>query len=94
MLDFHEAVADYKWTCYACPAQAEGTLNDGLRFYFRYRYGVASLGVGATAAEAIRDVATVSVNWGEALDGVLSQEEFEALFMFLLPKRHTVREEA
>ena len=30
-----------------CPTQAEGTLNDGRRFYFRARHGVWSLQVGS-----------------------------------------------
>lgn len=30
-------------TCFACPEQYEGELITGEYFYFRYRYGVASL---------------------------------------------------
>lgn len=91
MLDFHEVVASHEWTCLGCPSQVEGTLKDGQRFYFRFRWGVANLGVGATHDEAIRDPASVSAEWGDEWAGVLSQKEFEALFMQLLPQRHTIR---
>lgn len=30
-------------TCSACPVQIEGQLEDGRRFYFRYRYARAKL---------------------------------------------------
>ncbi len=39
-------IAESTQTCGACPEQYEGTLVDGREFYFRYRYGMATLGVG------------------------------------------------
>jgi hypothetical protein len=36
-------VKEYKCTCSACPTQYEGTLDDGTPFYFRFRWGHATL---------------------------------------------------
>lgn len=40
---YHPLVATSDMTCGACPEQHEGTLVTGEGFYFRYRYGHASL---------------------------------------------------
>lgn len=39
-------VATVEQTSGGCPEQYEGTLIDGREFYFRYRHGWASLGLG------------------------------------------------
>ena len=36
-------IAQQEQTCFACPEQYEGQLTTGEYFYFRYRYGIASL---------------------------------------------------
>lgn len=40
-----------KWTCTACPVQAEGRLNDGRPWYFRARHGEWSMQVGERGDE-------------------------------------------
>ena len=42
-------------TCIASPAQWEGELSDGSFFYVCYRYGVLSVGFGATPDAAVED---------------------------------------
>lgn len=86
-LGFHDVVLAHEWTCYYCPAQVEGVLKDGRCFYFRYRWGVAALGVGDSLGEANRDPNRVSLDYGDAFGGVLSQDEFVGLFMRLLRRR-------
>lgn len=51
-----------------CPAQYEGRLIDGRWFYFRYRWGWAYVGVGATLDEAI-DCDSHERTYGLAYDG-------------------------
>lgn len=67
------------WTCYGCPMQAEGQLDDGRWFYFRYRWGHATFGVGADLVEAIRDENTAGMSYGDSYQGVLSSEEADEL---------------
>lgn len=57
-------------TCSACPEQWEGDLVAGLRFYFRYRWGVASLGVGPDEGSAVCDPHEVRTSYGHKLAGV------------------------
>ena len=47
------AIATSRVTCEVAPVQIEGTLTDGRYFYFRARHRSISLGVGATAEEAV-----------------------------------------
>jgi hypothetical protein len=54
----------------ACPEQYEGLLRDGQSFYFRYRYGSASLGVGDTRDYAISDPKHVQINHGDNMQGI------------------------
>lgn len=51
----HPQVFSAVVTCSAVPFQVEGTLLDGRSFYFRDRHGYASLGIGNTLQEAIRN---------------------------------------
>lgn len=41
-------------TCTACPLQVEGELLNGWCFYFRCRFDLAELGIGATPEDAVR----------------------------------------
>lgn len=48
-------IATQERTCHACPEQYDGTLHDGRHFYFRYRYGVASLGLDKDPDRAVEN---------------------------------------
>lgn len=87
-LTFDDYVTDYRETCEACLTQYEGTLKDGRRFYFRYRFAKASLGFGETDDEAVHD----SFRWvlrhsDEPYDGYVSEDEFKELFVQLVRVR-------
>lgn len=58
-------------TCVACPAQWEGTLEDGRCVYVRYRGGWLSVGIGATSYEAIDDDDTFGTQIGDHYDGTI-----------------------
>jgi hypothetical protein len=45
----HPAIRTARQTCEGSPDQWEGELHDGRHFYFRYRWGRASLALGPTA---------------------------------------------
>jgi hypothetical protein len=63
-------VRDSVRTCGVCPEQYEGTLVDGREFYFRYRYGMATLGLGKDRfGEALR-----YVEHGDDLQGEFEDE--------------------
>jgi hypothetical protein len=64
----------------------EGQLLDGRVFYFRYRWGFASLGVGSTLDDAVSDN-RVGRQFGDRLDGWLDEDEFEVIFKELLDLR-------
>jgi hypothetical protein len=66
-------------TCIASPAQWEGTLSDRTFFYVRYRYGVLSVGFGATPQAAIDDH---RFEWelGDGLDGWMAWEQASDYF--------------
>lgn len=66
-------------TCTACPAQWEGELSDGTRFYVRYRYGVLRVGFGATHDVAVDDT---RFEWelGDGLDGWMDWDQASDYF--------------
>jgi len=88
-------------TCFACPAQWEGTLEDGRTIYARYRSGALSVGIGDDLDDAIEngwtDHALYSDYVGDALlefpaDLVVENErepewDLEALEKLLGPRR-------
>lgn len=82
-------VKTVRCTCYACPDQWEGQLIDGTYFYFRYRWGCASLGFSNESPfEAVDDPHTVYIDHGGAFDGVFeSDAERIDVFTRLLRKR-------
>jgi hypothetical protein len=88
MSDFDRIVTSYRQTCSACPTQYEGTVEDGRIFYFRYRGGWASLGLGSTIDEAVTDRREVGVQHGDGLDGCLDEDEFRELFCELARMRN------
>lgn len=85
---YDDIVADDKQTCQACPTQWEGTLKDGRKFYFRYRWGNAYLGVSSPehspiwAKETPGGVEAVVVR-GDGLDGYLTDDEYREVFVKL-----------
>lgn len=82
----HPAIAEQEQTCGACPEQYEGRLVDGRHFYLRYRWGVARLGLGATADAAVEDPAASYMEWGDNLQG---QFDGDVDFVFqMLYERH------
>lgn len=58
-------------TCEACPAQWEGTLEDGRVIYIRYRWGSLGFGVGDDLGDAI-DACQYVEEPGHEFDGELS----------------------
>ena len=61
-------------TCFACPSQWEGQLENGEYIYIRYRYGSLSFGSGDTIEEAVVNSEFVKSIGGE-LDGTLSTSD-------------------
>lgn len=87
-MSFDDYVADYRETCMACPTQYEGTLKDGRRFYFRYRFAKASLGIGDTDDGAVHDSFHWVLPYGDdPLDGCVTEDEFKELFVQLMQER-------
>lgn len=51
-----ETLGDWiRFTCFACPTQAEGKLTDGRMFYFRARHGTWDLRVSDEATDDVGD---------------------------------------
>jgi hypothetical protein len=65
----------------ACPVQATGTYK-GEPFYFRYRWGYASLGLGNEPVSN-PDI-EYELQYGDGMDGFLSLGEFHDIFTKLL----------
>lgn len=90
MTFFDTLVTDYVCSCAGCPMQYEGTLVDGRWFYFRYRYGRASLGIGRTLDDAVSDTREVGTLYGGDWQGVLDEGEFRDLFEELAQEHHAI----
>lgn len=52
---FEALVSTYQQTSLGCPAQYKGKLRDGRWFSLHYDHGTATLGVGTTPEDALRD---------------------------------------
>jgi len=65
----------------ACPVQAQGMYKNQ-PFYFRYRWGEASLGLGGDPV--LNPEFESSMQYGESMDGFLSLGEFKDIFTRLL----------
>lgn len=87
MTKYEDLVATDKQTCGACPTQWEGRLKDGRDFYFRYRWGVAYLGVSGTGspvfAERTPDGVSAAQVVGDGYDGSMDTATYRATFMRL-----------
>lgn len=84
--NYDDIVASDEKTCVACPTQWEGTLNDGRKFYFRYRWGRAYLGVASEFWDAVRgdnDAVTAHKGIGDGYDGHLDDFEYRKVFVDL-----------
>lgn len=71
-------------TCSACPAQWEGTADDGRIIYVRFRHGNFTAGIGKTLDDAV--AATMFAQEGELIcavatdgDGTMTTAEMEEL---------------
>lgn len=82
----HPEVRTARMTCEACPEQWEGTLSGDRPFYFRYRWGRATLAVapagsprsmvdGVTMPGQADGVLVAVVPYGDRLDGWFNTEE-------------------
>ena len=71
-LDISE-IATAEITCGACPVQVEGYLRDGRRYYFRFRHGLAGIGIGTTTDDAVTDQHG-DVSHGDQWDGFLDAD--------------------
>lgn len=56
------------------PCQWEGILENGMRFYVHYRFGLLGVGQGKTIKKAVSNYKKVKV-LGCNCDGILSKEE-------------------
>jgi hypothetical protein len=85
----HPLVASQKRTSGACPEQYEGQLTDGRWFYFRYRFGWATLGLGPNIDTAVDNAhRSEGVGWGDKLQGEFdSTEDCTNVFSQLLVRR-------
>ncbi len=82
-MEYNDIVKTDEQTCWACPTQWEGTLKDGRSFYFRYRWGTASLGVAPIGEDPVLHPNTTGEQLGDGLDGVLSTDDYRASFVRL-----------
>jgi hypothetical protein len=81
-------VTALKKTCTACPAQWEGTLDDGRAIYVRYRWGQLSVGAGEDIDDAIKsswgEGALFEEHVGDGLDGFMDFVQLKAHLYGLL----------
>ncbi len=72
-------ICDFEQTCYACPSQWEGTLEDGRMIYIRFRWGYLSIKESDNKTDDVMDAVGGREIYGEQLsdrlDGVLGNEE-------------------
>jgi hypothetical protein len=74
-------------TCPAVPVQVEGELADGRWYFFRYRHGVAGLGIGATEEEACCREGRTNRVMGADLDGWMDATQVATALLCLLTDR-------
>jgi len=79
MANYSKSIVGYKFTCWACPTQAEVRLASGHMAYFRYRFGVCTIQVSPEPTEDVMDAVcgpTVhQKSTGGAWDGVMDFTE-------------------
>jgi len=66
-------------TCFACPSQWEGELEDGRMIYIRYRWGCLEVSISGNATDDISDAVKGETIFQEYIggdyDGVMDNEE-------------------
>lgn len=63
-------------TCSFCPSQWEAVDADtGEHIYIRYRWGLLTIGRGATIDDAVADYSHDGIEWGDDLDGTMTTSE-------------------
>jgi hypothetical protein len=72
-------VTEIRKTCSACPAQWEGTLDDGRIIYIRLRWGYLYAGVGKTLDEAIGGEIVFEWNSPNAFDGFMDYGQLKEI---------------
>lgn len=91
----HPLVLASEQTTLAMPEQHEGVLHDGRQFYFRYRQGWATLGLGDTIDDAVGDPVEVGIGVGHRYQGSFrTDSQRQTVFALLLERRLTAEEEA
>lgn len=94
MSGLHPAVATYREITSACPVQCTGQLVTGEWFYFRYRFGRATLGIGGSQEQANYDeyAASPFILHGDAMQGCFdSDDERDEVFARLYELRAVTR---
>ena len=61
-------------TCFACPSQWVGKLEDNRVVCIRYRWGVLKVGIGDDIEEAIKTT-VYELDYGDMHDGVMNLNE-------------------
>lgn len=62
-------------TCWACPSQWEGKLDDGRGVYIRYRWGDLTIQVGHLPMDLRQWPTILDKDVGDALDGLMGWDE-------------------
>ena len=85
-------------TCYACPSQWEGSLEDGRTIYIRYRHGRLSVSISHEPTDSFSDAVTgeniYSKTIGDDLDGFIEWEKVSELtgLIYSPKEEHHVQE--
>jgi len=61
-------------TCFACPAQWEGKLDNGQYVYIRYRWGIFRVGIADCINDAINNSVCIE-EIGSQLDGFMETKQ-------------------
>jgi hypothetical protein len=80
---------DGRWTCTACPVQAEGHLPDGHMWYFRARHGEWTFQVSDGPTDDVQDAVggEVLLHGDDSWDGFMPAKEAAALIRRCLSQR-------
>jgi hypothetical protein len=70
----HPEILTQQVACWGCPESHEGTLLDGRYFVFRYRRGLARLGIGWTEEQASMGGDAATMLTGDDLQGVFFED--------------------
>ena len=79
-MQYSDIVATHMQTSEASPFQFEGTLKDGRFFYFKYRFGYATLKISTTVHGLVMEDG-VSLEPRFELDAWMTRPEYEMIFV-------------